>query len=103
MTEGIHAQRSRLARASFVQGVLALRMRMLSGTQGVTSALCLLLAVVGTSRAGTPPGNTQAPVPLPQDVVTAWKTGGAEVGWLRSQAWSYNYLASCAGGYSHER
>ena len=33
--------------------------------------------------AGAPPAKTDAPKPLPEDIVTAWKEAGAEVGWLR--------------------
>ena len=35
------------------------------------------------AAAGAPPANTDAPKPLPEDIVKAWKEAGAEVGWLR--------------------
>ena len=35
------------------------------------------------AAAGAPPAKTDAPQPLPENIVTAWKKAGAEVGWLR--------------------
>ena len=33
--------------------------------------------------AGAPPAKTEAPKPLPENIVAAWKEAGAEVGWMR--------------------
>ncbi len=38
---------------------------------------------VAAVTAGGPPAKTEAPKPLPENIVTAWKEAGAVVGWLR--------------------
>jgi hypothetical protein len=48
-------------------------------------ALAVVLAGVSTTRAGAPAGKAEVAKPLPQDVVTAWRKAGAEVGWLRAE------------------
>src|SRR5256885_1267032 len=55
------------------------------GAVPVLAALLVLATGAGTGRAGLPPGNADAPKPLPEEVVTAWKEAGATVGWVRVQ------------------
>jgi hypothetical protein len=43
-------------------------------------SLVVMFAALGTSRADPPPGNAEAPKPLPPKVVAAWKEAGAEDG-----------------------
>jgi hypothetical protein len=39
----------------------------------------MLLAALGTARAGPPPGDAEVPKPLPPTIVTGWKEAGAKV------------------------
>src|SRR5256885_1371625 len=48
------------------------------GAVPVLAALLVLATGAGTGRAGLPPGNADAPKPLPEEVVTAWKEAGAK-------------------------
>ncbi len=49
----------------------------------VLAAILMLATAASTGRADSPPAKTDAPQPLPENIVTAWKDAGAEVGWLR--------------------
>ena len=47
------------------------------------AALLLLASAANTSRAGDPPAKTGPPKPLPENIVSAWKQAGAQIGWMR--------------------
>ena len=49
------------------------------------AAILILTTGVSTGRADSPPAKTDVPQPLPENIVTAWKEAGAQVGWLRAQ------------------
>jgi hypothetical protein len=51
-------------------------------------SLAVVLMALGTGRADTQPGNTEAPKHFPQEIVTAWKEAGAKVGWIRAEKYS---------------
>ena len=49
----------------------------------VLAVLLMLATGAGSVRADSPLAKADAPKPLPEDIVTAWKEAGAQVGWLR--------------------
>ena len=54
------------------------------------AALLILAAGASTSRADSPLAKTDAPQPLPENIVTAWKAAGAKVGWWRLSPTGYH-------------
>jgi hypothetical protein len=69
-------------------------------TFGPLWGLAMVFAALGTGRAGAPPGISEGPKPLPQQIVTAWKEAGAKVVWLRAERYSYwYYLLPFDGSY----
>ena len=53
------------------------------------------------AAAGTPPAKIDAPQPLPENIVTAWKEAGARVGWMRVRPDSFD--ADTGGGLQVSR
>src|SRR5262249_45126243 len=72
--------------------------RMITSVRFLCS-LAVLLAALGTARAGGPEGKAEAPKHLPEKVVRAWKEAGAEGVWLRAEKldFSAGLFVHCAG------
>src|SRR5262245_40517637 len=62
------------------------------GTAPGMAALAMLLTCGFSGFADQPPAKKDAPKPLPKEIIEAWKTAGAEIGWIRVDKYGWAYF-----------